>query len=150
MQSYFQDIPIECWWHDGKLATSMRPLCMFRAETNGCDTIVRAIDELIVAGPPSKRTLTFQRCQRPRVCTTVRLILSPESDDLRQMHIGREGEVATIEVTLAGIWQVREAVTAWRNGGEDFRVTPEGRRNELGSKDLASRELWFWGPRMTP
>jgi len=76
-------------------------------------------------------------------------MLSPESEDLRVMCISLEAGVVSIELTPFGLQQLREAVVCWHDGAEDFQVSPpQDRRSRfsLGDKDLASGELWFWGP----
>jgi hypothetical protein len=149
MKPCFQNLDIECWEHSGRLGLLEPSLCLFQANVNECEPLLLAIDELCSTEPPAKRTLTFKPCQRPRACTTGRLILLAESDELRQMHISREGATVTIELTPAGLRAIREAVERWHEGNDDFGVAPRWKRNkrrELGSKDLASGELWFWGP----
>jgi hypothetical protein len=66
------------------------------------------------------------------------------------MHISLEGDNVTMEMTLTGLQRFRGAVAFWRDGVEDFAIAPtweRSKRRELGDKDLASGELWFWGPR---
>jgi len=108
-----------------------------------------AIEEIEATDPPARRKITFRPCKRRRSCSTLRLLLSPESDELRQMHISITGSTATVEMTPKGLQEFRQAVIDWRDGGDDFCLSPTWKRNkrrELGGKDLASGELWFWGP----
>ena len=119
------------------------------SQPESCGPLLLAIDEVAATGPPGKRSVTFKPCQRPKRCSKLRLILSEESDELRLMQVSIEGGTATIEMTPSGLQQLREAVVDWRDGADDFGLCLPRKRNKrrgLGSKDLASLELWFWGP----
>ena len=153
MMPYLQDLDIECWRFAGRLGKNEPTLCVFTSNPESCAPLMLAIDELAQSGPPARRSVTFRSCRRPRGCSRLRLLLAHESDELRRMQISVDGCTATIEMTIAGLEQLRDAVTAWRNGGEDFGIYPNWKRNrrrELGEKDLASGELWFWGPSYEP
>ena len=155
MKAHFQNLDIQCWEHAGlRLGTSKPEIC-FQAGPEAIDAMLMAVDELEKEGPPAKRTLTFRPNQRSKQCSTLRILLSASDDDLRQMSIGRQGNTATIEFTPAGLRKFRDAVTCWRNGGQDFRVCPHWtnrrrKKEEMGSKDLTSGEVWFWTPYMDP
>lgn len=149
VKSHFQKIDIECWYHSGRSRSIGPSICLFRSLPNSCDPLLRAIEELNVAGPPARRMLTFKPCSRPNRCASLRLILSNESDDFHPIRISVEGEIATIEVTLDGLRQLREAIVRWRDGAEDFRLSPPHQRNsqgDPGKQNIAPVELWFWGP----
>ena len=149
MKTYLQNVDIECWRHAGRLGTNEPYICFFSSNSASSGPLLLAIDEVAASGPPAKRKITFKECDRPKSISTLRLILSPESDDLRQMHISVDSGEVEIEVTLAGLQQFKDAVTAWRDGAEDFGLSPiweRNRRRELGARDLSSGELWFWGP----
>jgi len=82
-------------------------------------------------------------------------MLSIADNTLRQMCIGRKEDVGLFEFTPQGLQKFREAVVCWQSGGEDFGLAPtwtsrRKKKEELGSKDLASGELWFWTPRTDP
>lgn len=132
VKSHFQNIEIECWHHSGRVRSIGPSICLFRSLPESCGPLLRAIEELEVAGPPARRKLTFKPCVRPNKCSTLRLILSNESDDFHQIRIFVEGEIATIEVALDGLQQLREAIVRWHDGDEDFRLSPPQERNSEG------------------
>ena len=149
MKSYLQNIKIECWQHVGRLGTNEPSICMYRDNAESCGPLLIAIGEVESGGPPAKRKLMFQPCQRPRECNTLQLILSSESDELRQLQVAVDDGTVTLEVTSRGLQLFKQAVEAWRDGAEDFGLSPtweRSRKRELGTRDLASGELWFWGP----
>lgn len=132
-------------------------LCM-QGDSEAAKLLLDAIAELAADGEPAQRTLTLRPNRRPKAVFTLRMLLSAESDDLQQMSLTRGGTVARLEFTVKGLEAFRLAVVCWRDGGEDFSLYPYGsrkarhrkKRHELGSKDLASGELWFWTPHMDP
>ena len=135
-----------------RLGRSLPELCM-QAAPEAIDALLLAVDELEADGPPAKRTLTLRPNERRKQCSTVRILLSPVSEDLRQMSITRQDRMAVLEFTPKGLEKFREALSCWRAGGEDFSIHPHPERNKksgLGTKDLESGELWFWTPRMDP
>ena len=113
-------------------------------------SLLLAIDELSADGVPSKRTLTLLPNARRKQCATIRISLLPVTDDLREMSISRDHDVAILEFTEVGLSNFREALTAWKDGGEDFCIHPRGKKTELGTKDQSSGELWFWTPMTDP
>jgi hypothetical protein len=147
----FQDLPLECWEHSGKLGFYPPFICL-SGDAAAADVLLAAIDELVASGIPSHRTLTLKPHSRPNAIFKIRIAFQPESDDLAQMSIARNGNEATFEFTQQGLTEFRSGLEAWRNGGEDFSVHPEGdrkpsrakRNKNLQAKDLASGELWFW------
>lgn len=153
MKRRFQNLAIQCWQLDGKLGLSLACICV-QAAAPACDILLEAIDELATDAVPSKRTLTLLPCERKKQCSTIRLMLSPASDELRQMSLTKEQETAIFEFTPLGLKMFREAVVIWRNGGQDFSVHPydglQKKTQDLGAKDLASGEVWFWTPFMEP
>lgn len=152
MFTQFQNLAIECWQHAGpRLGVADRALCLL-AEPDAIRELLTAVDEIAANVPPAKRALTFKPCGRKKSCTRIKLVLLPESDDLREMSATRAGEIATLEFTPAGLQRFRRAVESWMNGGEDFSVHPciEKRNGrEAPAKDLQSMEVWFW-MRMEP
>ena len=152
MKKYLENLEIECWRHVGGMGPNDPYVCPFMSKRESCEPLLLAIEEVEGTGPPAKRTVTFKPCRRAKCCSKLQVILSAESDELRNMCVSVEGNAAIIEVTRAGLGQLQEAVTAWRDGCEDFGIptTPKRKkkqRGDLGEKDLASGELWFWGPR---
>ena len=84
---------------------------------------------------------------------TLRLRLVSTREELRVMNIASGGQNLTIEMTDLGLQLVRNAMSAWLSGAEDFGVSPDSanvKRREFGSLDKTSGELWFWGPTMEP
>ena len=112
--------------------------------------LLLAVDELATDGAPSRRTLTLLSNDRRKQCSTIRMLLLPVTEDLRKMSITHDSEVAQFEFTEVGLFDFRDAVTTWQDGGEDFCVYPRGKKQELGAKDQASGELWFWTPMTDP
>lgn len=153
----FQNLMIQCWVHSGKLGTHQPLLCV-QANPGEGTVLLKAIDELSADGPPSTRTLTLNPTKQRKPITTIRILLSPESEELKQMSLTRSGKVATLEFTATGLDAFRESVVNWLKGTADFSLHPIGnqksrdlkRKGELGLKDLESGELWFWTPAMNP
>jgi hypothetical protein len=149
----FQNLEIQCWEHVRKLGIAGSAICLFRTASDHGERLLQALDELLAEGAASKRTATFKPSGRKREIDTLRLLLVPPRADLCVLSITREQATATIEMTETGLQLIRKAITTWCQGGEDFGVSPNHgnrRKRELGSLDLASMELWFWGPTMEP
>lgn len=149
MKRYFRNLDIECWHHVGRARSVGPSVCLFKLVPESCAPLLQAIDELEAAGSPAQRKLTFKQCGRPNECSILRLILSKEISDFHQIRISVESNVATIEATSHGLQQLRESIVLWRDGGEDFCLSPPPQRNSrdnLGKQGVASLELWFWGP----
>lgn len=145
----FQNIGIDCWEHRGKLGLAQSSLCLFHDKIEKGGEIVVALDELRSDGATARRSLGFKPSRRERAIATLRLLLVPEREELRVMHIACGKGMASIEMTPIGLEVVREQVVAWLAGGEDFGVDPRMagmKKRELGPLDLSSAELWFWGP----
>jgi len=150
VKANFQNLPIQCWQVEaGKLGTAKVCLCM-KAAAEPIGTLLLAVDEVIAEGAPSKRSLTLLPNKRKKQCSTVRIRYLSPSEELREMSIRREKDVAILEFTATGLAAFRVALTAWQNGSEDFGIHPSGRKHELGAKDRTSGELWFWTPFMDP
>jgi hypothetical protein len=147
----YQSLDIQCWEHTGSRLGVNRPFLCLQADSAACDVLLSALDELSAEGASARRMLTLKPCHRQKACSTIRLLLSAASDELKQMSLTKDQSTAVFEFTLAGLMMFREAIETWRNGGEDFSVKPATRRKaEVGKKDLASGEVWFWTPRMDP
>jgi hypothetical protein len=157
MKLQFKDVALQCWVYSGKLGTQSPCLCL-QGDANAAAVLLTAVEELNAEGPPARRTITLLPHSRLDPIQTIRLHFSPLSDDLRQMSLTHVGEVATFEFTPLGLCEFRDAIIAWRDGTSDFGLSPSGSRKardlkkqrNLGPKDLASGELWFWTPFMEP
>ena len=152
MKRYFQNIDIECWVLPGRELRSADPcVCVYHtARESGVAAVLSALEELEADGPRSKRTLTLKPCTRPKSISTLRLRLIVESEQLRVMNISKENVAVTIEMTPIGLEIVRDAIIAWGEEAEDFGISAEHsdlKKRQLGVRDLASGEMWFWGPR---
>jgi hypothetical protein len=148
---YFRNLNIQCWQHEGPSLGFHEPAICLQADAEACDIVLLAIDELIAESAPSERMLAVKPCRRRTACAKIRLIISPESSDLRQMSLSCGGDTAVFEFTPDGLNAFREAVAMWRNGSEDFSLHPETRRKaNCGKKDLESGEVWFWTPFTDP
>ena len=151
MWKQFADIDVECWRHVGRLGLAVPWHCVYHAHAtvDRSRVILQALDELQTEGCDSQRKLTFRPSRRNRSITALRLRLVAPTNELRVMNISCGPGTATIEMTPAGLPLVRHAVAVWCDGGEDFCVSPRHanlKKRELGIKDTASGELWFWGP----
>jgi hypothetical protein len=147
MKKQFQNLEIQCWL--GPRLGVAEPCFCLQAGPAECSIILAALDELATEGVSARRALTLKTCNRKIKCTTIRLVFSPESEDLRQMSFSRVNDIATFEFTPVGLLSFREAVVLWRDGGEDFGVSPD-RNKSRGRKDLGSGEVWFWTRFMDP
>jgi hypothetical protein len=147
MKKQFQNLAIECWQHTGRrLGITKHSLCL-RAGPDAVQTFLLALDEIAVQGVPARRAISLKPTRRKDNCTTIRLVLSPEGNDLHQMSVTRAGDIATLEFTPAGLQSFREAVVLWLNGTEDFSVRLGGDRRtdrSMAAKDEQSAEIWFW------
>ena len=151
MQKHLQNLGIECWHHTvGRLGRSEPFICLYLSDPKSCDPLFTAMDELELEAPHAKRTVTFKPNIRPSRFPKLRLLLVPESEELRQICISVTDGIATVEMTQAGLKMFREALSIWCDGLEDYCLAPVStkgnRKQELGEKDFASGELWFWGP----
>ena len=52
---------------------------------------------------------------RRKQFSTIRISLLPVTDELREMSISRDNDVATFEFTEFGLSNFREAIVAWRD-----------------------------------
>jgi hypothetical protein len=149
VKKQFQNLDVECWWYKGKIGTSPFTLCFYHSTASPCEELIAALDELAADPLPAKRLVTVKPCSRDRCVSTLRLRHVAERGDLRVMHVSRAGDIVTIEMTTVGLALIRGAIVTWGNGAEDFGVgadRSEMKKEELGALDLASSEIWFWGP----
>lgn len=150
MKPRFQNIPVDCWL-DKRLGVADQSICLaphgLPDDVTGAILLLEALDELKSATLPAQRVLaTCASSHRSRI-GMIRLVLCEETDDLKQLAITCTGDIATVEMTLAGWKIVRDGIEGWREGGEDFGVGPisvQRRLKDLGAKDRQSAELWFW------
>jgi len=144
MKKYLENVPIDCWIHTGRrLGFAQTCICM-RAESEGAEMMLRAVNELAREAVPAKRKLIFQS-KRKDAFHSLQLRLLPASAELRKLSVGVENGTPVLEFTTAGLAEVTSALESWIKGGEDFGLHPTGKKSELGKKDTSSGELWFWG-----
>jgi hypothetical protein len=113
------------------------------AAPDGIAVLIRAVDELEKENPPAKRTLTLKPTRSDAFCS-LHVRLSPTTEELRRLCIRPEEGTVVLEFTREALPKVRSALTDWQDGNEDFCLHPQGAKGELGTKDRASGELWFW------
>lgn len=145
----FADIDVQVWLHRGRLGTTERSVCVFHASTGLGSAIAEALQELETDKRPAKRTLTFNTHAKAQHIEQMQLQLLDATEALRVMHIAATKQRATIRLTPLGLDVLRQGLSTWLAGGEDFGISPRHaqlRRKELGVLDLDSLELWFWGP----
>lgn len=153
VKQQFQNFDIQCWEHTDQRLGCNRPFICLQAGPPACDILLAALDELAAEGVPARRKLTLMPSRRQNACSSIRLVLSPPSDEFKQMSLTRDQTTAVFEFTPAGLSIFRNAVVAWRNGSEDFSVHPNPatrKKEDIGKKDLASGEVWFWTPFIDP
>jgi hypothetical protein len=151
MKREFADIHANVWLH-GRLGQSARSFCL-QADAAACDVLLAAVEELEAARPPARRKLTFVGRQHPHSYPACRLALVEASERLKAMYLREEKQVAVWEFTPRGVAVFRGALELLRKGTEDFGIDPsdvEPKKQNLGTQDLASAELWFWTPYMDP
>jgi hypothetical protein len=148
MKNQFQNLDIQCWEHTTSRLGKNRPFICLQAGAEACDALLAVLDELAAAGVPARRTLTLKPCQRPKACSAIRLLLSLASSELAEMSLTRVEQIAVFEFSSIGLASFRNAVSAWKNGGEDFCIAPC--RESGGKSDQESGEVWFWTPLMEP
>lgn len=115
-----------------------------KADADSAGVLMRGVDEVTSDLPPARRNLTLQRSRHPGSFGFIELRFSPVTDELRVMSIMADGDRVVWEFTPTGLPDIRSALIAWRDGAEDFCVFPHGKKAELGPKDKASGEIWFW------
>jgi hypothetical protein len=145
----FENLKIDFWVHAGKLGVTQPSLCLFHKSPQVGTQLLDAIAELKDQVCPAHRTLTFAPCSQKTPLLKLKLMLVPESEDLKVMSIRQNADVATIEMTDVGHALLHDAIVSWLTGAEDFGVST--RRSSLkprqfGKLDRESGELWFWGP----
>ena len=119
-----------------------------QANPEGVEPLIQAMDELKVEIPPAKRTLTLKPSSEKGALKSIKLIFSPETDEINFMSISVDGDTAIIKFTEAGMINIYSSLEEWRNGSEDFCLFPRGKKSELKSNDLESLEIWFWSTMM--
>lgn len=147
MKRQFENLDIQCWEHTGGRLGFQRPCICLQAAKEACDQLLAAVDELAAEEAPAQRTLTTKNCQRRNACSRIRLLLAAPCEALEEMSLTTEQRAAILEFTPMGLKMFRDAVLAWRNGGEDFSVHPYRRK---ATKDKSSGEVWFWSPDTDP
>jgi len=150
MKPQFQDLNLECWWETTARLGPREPcVCLYLSNPDACLPLLGAIEELQSEDAPAKRTITFSAHRRTSRISKLRLLSAPKSDELRYLCVSVDKETTTVEMTTMGLDGLRQAIENWRDGAEDFCIpvtTSRRERRNLGEKDLASGELWFWGP----
>jgi hypothetical protein len=151
--TFFSDIPAECWLHSGsRLGKTRKCLCL-QADSSACEVFLTAVRELEQEGPAAQRKLTLTGRRHPRACSAVRLVFSRETDELKQMHMRKEGDTAVLELAPRGLNEFRRAIEDLKEGAEDFCIHPDvsqTKTRDRGQRDQESLELWFWTPYMDP
>ena len=77
----------------------------------------------------------------------LQLAVIPERDELQQMSIRTEGELAIVEVTPARIDDLIQGIRDVRAGTGDYAIRPhldQANGHESGQIDRESLCLWFW------
>jgi hypothetical protein len=145
----FEDLEIDFLVHPGTLGVTEPSLCLFHRDAGIGTPLLKALTELTDATCPSRLTLTFKTGSRTLAIRNLKMILVPDREDLKVMHIGRIADTAMIEMTQCGLSLILDAVASWLAGAEDFGVSPRQaslKPKQLGHLDMESGELWFWGP----
>ena len=145
----FVQMDVQCWMHPGKFGVTEPTICLHHRAAELGRPIIQALDELSTETPPSSRMLTFLPSSQKHVLTAIPLRCVATRNELRLVHISCRQETVTVEMTQVGLDVLRDALTAWFLGQEDFRVSPRHaklNRDEWGPLDKSSGELWFWGP----
>jgi hypothetical protein len=153
MKRYFSNIAVDCWYRSpARLGATLNCLCL-QADSTACDIFLYAVQELKSEGAPSQRKLTLSGRKFQHSCSVMRLVVSPESEQLKQMDFRREGETAVLEFTMNGLEEFRKAIEALKGGAQDFCISPDFSRFKKkvrGTDDQELLELWFWTPFMDP
>lgn len=145
----FEDLEVDLWVHPHRLGVTQPSVCLFHDRRNAGLQILDALVELGGDVRPAQRTITFRLCSRPRALRKLKLKLDAICEDLKVLHIGLDRDTATINMTDEGLSLLKNSLTTWLDGGEDFGVSPRhGVLNPkaFGKLDKESGELWFWGP----
>lgn len=149
----FRDVDVELWKSRVPLDPRYQSVCLHHAEKQIGIPILDALCELDPIKRPDQRVLTLLPRDKQDVATSLRLVLCHESESLRVMNISQHDRMVQIEMTMHGVLILKQALTRWFEGGEDFGVSPEHGpfdRKRLGRSDLESYDLWFWGPTYLP
>jgi hypothetical protein len=149
----FCDVNVECWLHRERLGRTQKSICLSHDSLKDGIILLEAFDELLAEEPPAQRIVRFRGTTRPKSYSSLRLRLVPKSEELQVFHVSREEDTALIEMTAVGLPLIRAGIVTWCAGGEDFGVSVEHAdlpKKQLGGRDIASMELWFWGPVYSP
>ncbi|MEM9703491.1 MAG: hypothetical protein AAF907_13715 [Planctomycetota bacterium] len=144
----FENVPVECWMHEGRLGVSPRSVCLFHRRPEEGRELLEAL-EVAAAGEPYRRTITLAASDRPGAMRTIRLERVEPTCDLKAMHADCSADCCLIRLTPAGAEGLRSRFESWFEGLEDFgfgRCRPLRPEWDLGEADRASAEIWFWGP----
>ena len=139
MKNYFKNIDIQCW-EVTRLGVNPPFLCL-QGNADAANLLLAAVDESSSEEMPTQRKLTLNPCKSKKSCSKIRLILTAENDELKEMSLKKDQDIAIFELTPTGLATFRDAVVIWRNGGEDFSIKP---RKRLAKRDKESGEVWFW------
>ncbi len=153
VKRYFSDIAAECWLLSPSGLGKTRTCICLQADSSACDVFLAAVKELEQEGPPAQRKLTLSGRRHPRPFSAVRIVLSLETDKLKQMHIRQEGDTSVLEFAALGLIEFRRAIESLREGAEDFCIHPNfyrTKKKDRGERDQESLKLWFWTPYMDP
>jgi len=145
----FQNLDLECWVHKRGLGRKPWSLCLHHGSKEAGRELLTALDELRELAQPAQRTLLLKPSTRPRARTTLRLRLVLNRPEFRVLRFSYDERAALFEMTTAGWPLLRSAIEIWLRGGEDYGLHArhsKRRKIDLGAEDLASGELWFWGP----
>ena len=115
--------------HPGKFGVTEPTICLHHRAAELGRPIIQALDELSTETPPSSRMLTFLPSSQKHVLTAIPLRCVATRNELRLMHISCRQETVTVEMTQVELGVLRDALTAWCLGQEDFRVSPATRNS---------------------
>jgi len=152
MKPHFQNLSIDCWQHT-RLGISEVSFCLHHSSVELGQPLLAALEELLTQPLPVQRTLSLRPSNRKQSLTTIRLRLVDPRDNLQVMHIHSAENALIIEMTSKGHELVRQAISTWLSGSEDFGISPlraKLKKSDYGALDKASAELWFWGPDWMP
>lgn len=157
MESFLRDLDVWCWKYLEN--TKNYPGLHLTARPESCDALLRALDVIQRAGPGAKRSIPLKPLarsdeakitggQRYFSFSTLRIVYSDETPELRRMCVSEDGALAVIAITATTIRWVRQGIEDVKRGEGDYSIGPPTHSRKemhaLGKKDLASLDLWFW------